>query len=58
MTYRQIETSREARLWVTQVIMPTLVLTTTVVMATPELKAAATAKFKEVKSKIQNALHK
>ncbi len=58
MTYRQLETSREARLWVTQVIMPTLVLTTTVVMATPELKAAVATKFKNVKAQIQNKLHK
>lgn len=56
MTYRQIETSREARLWVTQVIIPTLVLTTTVFMAKPELKEAAMTKFKNVKANIQNKL--
>lgn len=58
MTYRQIEASREARLWITQVIAPTLVLATAVVMANPELKAAAAAKFNDVKAKIQNKLHK
>lgn len=58
MTYKQIEACREARLWVTQVIAPTLVLTTAVVMANPELKESVTAKFNEVKAKIQNKLHK
>ena len=58
MTYRQIEASREARLWITQVIAPTLVLTTAVVMAKPELKEKVATKFNEVKAKIQNKLHK
>ena len=58
MTYRQIEASREARLWITQVIAPTLVLTTAVVMANPKLKEAVTTKFNEVKANIQNKLHK
>lgn len=58
MTYRQIEASREARLWITQVIVPTLVLTATVVMANPELKEAAMAKFNKVKANIQHKLHK
>ena len=57
MTYKQIEACREARLWFTQVIAPTLVITT-VVMADPELKEAVTAKFNIVKAKIQNKLHK
>lgn len=57
MTYKQIEACREARLWITQVIVPTLIVTT-VVMANPETKAAVTAKFKEAKAKIQNKLHK
>lgn len=58
MTYKQIEASREARLWITQVIAPTLVLTTAVVMSNPELKEKVTTKFKEVKAAFQNALHK
>lgn len=57
MTYKQIEACREARLWFTQVIVPTLIVTS-VVMANPELKEAITAKFKETKAKIQNKLHK
>lgn len=57
MTYKQIEACREARLWITQVIVPTLVVTT-VVMANPETKAVVMAKFKEAKAKIQNKLHK
>lgn len=58
MTYKQIEASREARLWVTQVIVPTLVLGATVVMTNPELKEKATTKLNDVKSMIKNKLQK
>lgn len=58
MTYRQIEAFREARLWVTQVIIPTLVLTTTVVMVDPKLREAVTTKVKDVKAKIKCNLQK
>lgn len=58
MTYRQIEASREARLWVTQVIVPTLVLGATVVMTNPELKERVTTKLNDVKSMIKNKLQK
>lgn len=58
MTYRQIEAFREARLWITQIIVPTLLLTTTVVMVNPELKEAVTKKAKDVKAKIKCNLQK
>jgi hypothetical protein len=58
MTYRQIEASREARLWITQVIVPTLLMAGVVVTANPELKKTATAKFEEVKRNIKRKLHK
>ena len=57
MTYRQIEASREARLWITQVIVPTLMLATTVVMVNPDLKEAVMTKFEDVKGKIKRKLH-
>jgi hypothetical protein len=57
MTFRQIETSREVRLWLTQIIIPAGVIAT-VVMTNPELKEAVTTKYNEVKSKIKNKLHK
>ena len=58
MTYKQIEASREIRLWITQVIAPVLLLTTAVAMSDPETKAAVVAKVNGVKAKIKNALHK
>lgn len=58
MTYKQIEASREVRLWITQVIVPALLMTTTVVASVPELREAATAKFDEVRNRIKFKLHK
>lgn len=58
MTYKQIEASREARLWITQVIVPTLGIATAVVMTVPELREAAAAKFEEVKNRIKYKRHK
>lgn len=58
MTYKQIEASREARLWITQVIAPTLAMATATVMMVPELREAAAAKFNEVKSQIKYKLKK
>lgn len=56
MTYRQIETSREVRLWITQVIVPTLAMATATVAMVPELREAAVTKFNEVKNKIKYKL--
>lgn len=53
MTYKQIEASREARLWITQVIVPTLAMTATVIATVPEIREAAVAKFENVKSRIK-----
>lgn len=58
MTYKHIEASREARLWVTQVIVPLLVLGSTVLMVNPDLKEEAKAKVESVKDKIKGKLHK
>lgn len=48
MTYKQIEASREVRLWITQVIIPAF----GVAMMIPEARQAVVAKAKEVKDKI------
>lgn len=56
MTYKQIEASREARLWITQVIVPTLAVATATVTMVPELREAAVTKFNEVKNKIKYKL--
>ena len=49
MTYKQIEASREARLWLTQIVLPI----TAVVMMVPETRNAAMTKAKEVKQFIK-----
>ena len=50
MTYRQVETSREIRLWITQVIIPMF----GIAMMIPEAREAVVAKAKELKDKIKN----
>lgn len=56
MTYKQIETSREVRLWITQVIVPTLGMATAMITMVPEFRKAAVDKFNNVKSKIKYKL--
>ena len=58
MTYKQIEASRELRLWITQVIVPTLAMATAVTVAVPEIREAAAAKIEDVKHKIKYKFHK
>lgn len=48
MTYKQIETSREIRLWIGQIIVPALAFS----MAFPEVRQAAANKAKSIKDKI------
>ena len=58
MTYKQIEASREARLWITQVIVPLAGMLTATVILKPEAKEAASDKFEEVKRRIKYKFHK
>ena len=51
MTYKQIEASREARLWLSQIIIPAMCIT----MMVPEVREAVAAKAKEVKKSIKTA---
>ena len=53
MTYKQIEAAREARLWVGQIIIPTIVGIVTVATI-PEVRQAVAAKASEIKEKITN----
>lgn len=53
MTYKQIEASREIRLWVTQVIVPAVGLAVGTVMLNPELKEKVTNKFEEIKNRVK-----
>nr|DAE23836.1 MAG TPA: hypothetical protein [Siphoviridae sp. ct9lR64] len=55
MTYKQIEASREIRLWIGQVVVPTLGLGA-VAMSNPEIKNAIKTKFEDVKSSIAISL--
>ena len=54
MTYKQIEASREVRLWITQVVIPAI----GVAMMIPEAREAVVAKAKEVKDKIMSKSYK
>lgn len=58
MTYKQIEASREARLWITQVIVPALGMATALVVTVPEFREAVVTKAKDVKDKIKYKFHK
>lgn len=53
MTYKQIEASREARLWIGQIIVPAMTLAATS-LAIPEVRQAVAAKANEVKQTIKN----
>ena len=54
MTYKQIETSREIRLWVTQIAAPLV----TAAVLIPEVREAAVKKVKEVSEKVKEKFHK
>ena len=58
MTYKQIEASREARLWITQVIVPTLGMATALVATVPEIREAVTTKAKDVRDKLKHKFRK
>lgn len=48
MTYKQIEASREARLWIGQVIVPVVTCVATV-MAIPEVRQTIADKAKDLR---------
>lgn len=58
LTNRQkLDRSRERRLWLGQIIMPT-VSAVGAVMCVPEVRAAVVNKAKEIKAKVKSKLHK
>lgn len=57
MTRRQIDASRERRLWISQVIIPTLTLVATA-MAIPEVRETVKAKANEIRFKIESRMKK
>lgn len=57
MTRKQIDASREARLWVGQIIIPAMTFAATT-MAIPEVREAIAEKAKSVKQSIKNKVKK
>ena len=57
MTRKQIDERRERRLWITQVIMPTVTVVGSIV-AIPEVRQAIATKANDIKSKIENKVKK
>ena len=53
MTYKQIEASREARLWIGQIIVPAIGFATAT-LAIPEVRQAVAAKADEIKRSIKD----
>lgn len=54
MTNRQIDASRETRLWLTQVVIPIV----GVVMMVPEAREAVVARVKQAKKNIEDKFKK
>lgn len=57
MTYKQIETAREVRLWIGQIVVP-VVLGTVTAMSIPEVRHAVIGKVNNIKLSIQNKIKK
>ena len=57
MTWKQSETRRETRLWISKIIMPAVTFAATT-LAIPEVRQAVAAKAKSIKESIENKIHK
>lgn len=57
MTYKQIEASREVRLWIGQIFVPAITLAATT-MAIPEVRQAVATKAKSIKNSIERKMKK
>ena len=53
MTNRQIETSREIRLWIRDIIVPSIGVGATILWLHPEIKDNIKTKIDEIKSKLK-----
>ena len=53
MTFKQIEASREARLWITQIVVPAAAAVV-VAMSIPEIRHAIVEKIDSVKTAIKS----
>lgn len=52
MTYKQIEGSREVRLWIGQVIVPAIG-TAAIVLSNPDVKNQLTERIRSIKTKLR-----
>lgn len=57
MTYKQIEASREARLWLSQIIIPACAVAAST-LTIPEVRDAVAMKAKSIKQSIENKMKK
>ena len=57
MTYKQIEASREMRLWIGQVIVPAAVAAVTIA-SNPQTRNYISKKYNNLKSRIQKKFEK
>ena len=57
MTWKQLETRRETRLWLSQIVMPAITFAATT-LAIPEVRQAVAAKARSIKESIENKIHK
>lgn len=53
MTYKQIEASRELRLWIGQIIIPAISVSA-ILLANPDIRRVAAEKVEEVKQKFHS----
>ena len=58
MTNRQIESSRETRLWIGQIIVPAVTIVATALIAMPELRRTIGDKWWSMKESIRNKFKK
>ena len=58
MTHRQIETSREIRLWARDIIIPTVTAVVTIAYLNPELRTKMIGKVNKVKGQIKTKFKK
>lgn len=57
MTWKQIETSREIRLWIGQIVVPTITLAG-MAMSIPEVREAVGSKARKMKEAINSKFNK
>ena len=57
MTFKQIETSREIRLWIAQIIVPAITAGA-IAMSVPEVRHAVVEKASSLKETIRNKFKK